>query len=63
MSILLLAVVFCVPVAAGSAADLFTFVRDRRLLRKAFVQGRAESVVRLPMPIEPMPVIVPLEVA
>lgn len=55
MSLLLLAVVFCVPVAAGCVVGLFTFIHSRRQLARAFAHGRAESLVREPMPIEPMP--------
>lgn len=55
MNLALLAAVFGVPVAAGCVTGLFTFIRSRLQLHKAFRQGRAESLVREPMPIEPMP--------
>lgn len=55
MNLWLLTIVFCVPIAVGCTAALFTLIRDRRRMAVAFRQGRVESVVRLPQPVEPMP--------
>lgn len=55
MTPILLLIPFLGPVAAGAGWGVFTFVRERRRLTRAFRSGRAEGVVRLPQPVEPLP--------
>lgn len=56
MSLLLPAIFFTVPLVCALVVWGWTTGRDRRQLRRAFAVGRAESIVRLPQPVEPMPV-------
>lgn len=55
MTPILFLIPFLGPVAAGAGWGVFTFMRERRQLTRAFARGRAESVVRLPQPVEPLP--------
>ena len=57
MNMLLLLFVFAAPIVWGAAVGGFRWVRDRRRMTAAFARGRAESVVRLPAVVEPMPVL------
>lgn len=49
MTPVVLFVVFVPSVGWGFAAWLYTHLRDRRQLARAFAHGRAEGVVRLPV--------------
>lgn len=63
MTPILLLIPFLSPVAAGAGWGVFTFVRGRRRMSAAFARGRAESVVRLPVRVVPMPTLPGLETA
>ena len=61
MTVLLLLVVFAAPIVAGCVAGVWSWWRPRVHLARAFAQGRAENIARIPAPVEPLPVFPHLE--